>query len=322
MRVGVLDVWSPRIRELVGDAAPTGFDLRFAESYELTEQAAIAAGSDLLLTGWAPISGEMIRNAPHLRMIQKWGVGIDRIDLEAARQQGVVVAIAAGSNASAVAEHVVMLMLAVYRHLSLVDRALRDGRWLFADMRERCLQLRDKQIGIIGLGHIGQMVARKLRGFDVEVVYTDPVRLSPAVEEQLGVTFRSWGDLLATSALVTLHLPGGPANRRIMDAEAFSRMRPGGVLINTARGDLVDEEALCDALASGQLLGAGLDTFETEPLRPDSRLLTFDQVVVTPHTAGSVVDNVGHVADHVFRNMRAVLEGQPLPDADVIVPPG
>lgn len=321
MNIGSLDVWTPTIQELVRANLPAGFTIRFAASYDPAEQTAIVSEADVVLTGWAEVTGEMIRAAPRLRMIQKWGIGVDRIDLETARREGVVVAITAGGNADAVAEHAVMLMLAVYRRLPFVDRSVREGRWLFAEMRERCFALHGRTVGLLGFGSIGRLVARRLRGFDVHIVYFDPVRPDPAVEHELGASYRPFDELLRESDIVSLHLPGGPDNRNLIGADAFAAMKHGAVLINTARGELVDEDALCDALASGRLGGAGLDTFSSEPPSPDARLLRFDQVVLTPHTAGSVLDDVERVARHAFRNIVSVLHDGPIAEADVVVLP-
>jgi phosphoglycerate dehydrogenase-like enzyme len=318
-KISSLDVWTPRIQKIVRDSVPDGFAIRFATSYDEAEQRALVEEADFVLTGWAAVSGEMISSAPRLRMIQKWGIGVDRIDLESAEREGIIVAITAGANASVVAEHAIMLMLAVYRRLSLVDRALRDGRWLFADMRERCFQLRGKTVGLVGFGHIGQMMARKLQGFEVSLLYYDPIRPDP--ERELGAKFAPMERLLAESDLVSLHLPGGAENRHLFGADAFARMKPGAVLINTARGEVVDEQALYEALVSGKLMGAGLDVYEPEPPPANHKLLTLDQVVVTPHTAGSVLDNVQNVARHAFGNMLKVLHGNSLVRADVVVWP-
>ena len=321
MRISSLDVWTPKIQDEVAACLPDGFSIRFASSYEDGEQLRLATEADFLLVGWAEVSGAMIRNAAKLRMIQKWGIGVDRIDLEAAEQEGVIVAITDGANASVVAEHAVMLMLAVYRRLSLVDRALREGRWLFAEMRERCFQLRGKTVGLVGFGNIGRAVARKLAGFDVSVLYYDPLKAPPEVEQELSATPVPFQELLARSDIVSLHLPGGGANRHLIDRQALARMKSGAVLVNTARGDVVDEVALCDALRSGHIMGAGLDVYEPEPPIPGSVLPSFDQVVMTPHTAGSVLDNVGNVARHAFGNMVKVLRGEDLAAADAVVLP-
>ncbi len=321
MHISSLDVWTPKIQDEVRAHLPEGFTIRFAASYDESEQARLAAEADFILAGWAGVTGAMIRTAPRLRMIQKWGIGVDRIDLAAAERAGVVVAIAAGSNASAVAEHAIMLMLAVYRRLSLIDAATHDGRWLFAEMRERCFQLRGKTVGLVGFGHIGRAVAKKLSGFEVSVLYRDPVEPPPEVARALGAEAVSFDALLARSDVVSLHLPGGAANRHVIDAKALARMKRGAVLVNTARGDVLDETALCEALRSGHLMGAGLDVYEPEPPRPNNPLLAFDQVVLTPHTAGSVFDNVGNVARHAFGNMLKVMRGEDLSAADAVVLP-
>lgn len=321
MKIASLDVWTPRIRQIVRGACPSGYQIVFAESYDRAEQLRLAADADVILAGWAEVDAAMIRAAPRLRAVQKWGIGVDRIDLRAAAAEGVAVAIAAGSNASPVAEHAVMLMLAVLRRLSEVDRSMRDGRWIFAEMRERCYSLRGKTVGLVGFGNIGRKVATKLAGFEVQVVYFDPVRPTPEDERRLGATFVPMDRLLAESDIVSLHMPGGPENHGAFGSGTFARMKPGAVLINTARGEIVGEEALCDALQSGHLMGAGLDVFEPEPPAADMRIARFDQVVLTPHTAGSVIDNVAHVAAHVFGNIEALVHGKAIAATDLVVAP-
>ena len=321
VHVSSLDVWTPTIQGEVRRALPAEWTLRFAASYDPAEQAALASAADVILAGWAQVTEAMMRAAPRLRMIQKWGVGVDRIDLDAARGLGIAVAVTAGGNAHPVAEHAIMLMLAVYRRLSLVDRAMREGRWLFAEMRERCLQIRHKTVGLVGFGNIGRAVARKLAGFEATILYADPVAASAEVERALGVTRVRLDELLARSDIVSLHLPGGGANRHLIDAAALARMRTGAVLVNTARGDIVDEAALVEALRSGALMGAGLDVYEPEPPEKGAALVGFDQVVLTPHTAGSVLDNVAAVARHAFGNIEKVLRGQALAAADLVVAP-
>lgn len=317
-RVSSLDVWTPKIRDVVRRRLPADFEITFAQTYDRQEQAALVASADMVLTGLAPVTGDMIRASPSLRMIQKWGVGFEKIDLAAAREAGVVVAITAGANAGTVAEHAIMLMLAVLRRLSMLDRSMREGRWLFNEMRERCFQVRGKTVGLLGFGHIGRMVARKLAGFDVSIIYHDPVRPGDDVERSLGATAVAYADLLARSDILSLHLPGGGANANLIDARAFAQMKDGAVLINTARGDIVVEADLRAALDSGKLMGAGLDVYAAEPPRRGP-LADYDQVVLTPHTAGSVFDNVENVAEHAFGNMLAVLRGERLRAADAVV---
>jgi D-3-phosphoglycerate dehydrogenase len=196
---------------------------------------------------------------------------------------------------------------------------MREGRWIHSELRPQCLQLRNRTVGIVGLGNIGRMVARKLGGFEARVLYYDPVRPNAETERELAVTYVGLDELLRTSDLITLHCPGGDANHHLLDAAAFERMKPGVVLINAARGDLIDDAALVDALRSGKVSGAGLDVFEPEPLLPGSPYRELDNVVLTPHTAASVMDNVVNVARHAFRNMLRVANGEELSAADIVV---
>lgn len=318
--IGCPDEWAPEIRQQIEDAVPAGFQVRFPDPDVPGAADDIIAQSDFLLLAIKQMTAPLIRSAAHLRLIHKWGIGVDSIDLAAAKQAGIGVAITAGANAHAVAEHTMLLMLATLRRLSLVDRALREGRWLFKEMRARCRQLSGKTVGLVGLGNIGRSVARRLSGFDVDVIYYDPRRAPPDIESALKAAFVPFETLLERADIISLHCPGGAANRHLIAAAQLSRMKHGAVFINTARGDLVDEPALYDALSTGRLMGAGLDVFDPEPPEADNRLLSLENVTITPHTAGSVLDNVGRVARHAFDNMQRVLRQEPLPEPDLILP--
>lgn len=319
-RVACLDTWAPAVREMVARVAPAELELRFAGSYDDAEQIALAAWADVLLPGWAAVGETMLAQAPRVRMIQKWGIGYDRIDVEAARRRGIVLAITAGSNAGPVAELAIALMLAVYRRLIYVNRVMRQGQWPKAEMRESCFQLSGKTIGLIGFGNIGRMLARRLRGFDARVVYFDARQAPADVEQALGVQSLPLAELLAQSDIVSLHAPLTPDTRHLIDARAIESMKNGAVLINTARGELVDEAALHAALVAGKLRGAGLDAFDPEPPPRGHPLFALDQVVVTPHAGGGVFDNVEPVARHAFGNIMRFLRGEPLAPADVVIP--
>lgn len=318
--VAVMDVYAPAVREAIARVVPPGFALRFAASYDEAEQAALVAGADFLLPGWARVSAGMLDGAPRLRMVQKWGIGVDRIDVEALRARGIPLAITGGANASPVAEHAIMLMLAVFRRVAWVDPALRQGRWLKAEMRSLGLQLTGKTVGIVGFGAIGRQVALKLRGFETRTLYYDLDRVDAASERAFAAEYRALDALLAESDVVSLHAPYTPRTRNLIDARALGRMKPTAILVNTARGELVDEAALHDALVDGRLHGAGLDAFADEPPARDNPLLSLDQVVVTPHTGGAAYDNVERTARHAFGNMQRFLAGEEIAAADVVVP--
>jgi phosphoglycerate dehydrogenase-like enzyme len=319
--VGCADAWAPEIRERIVAAAPPGFEVEFASPADPAAWHGLLARSDFLLLAANRMTAEMLEGAGRLRLIHKWGIGYDDVDLPAAEREGVGVAITAGANAHAVAEHTIMLMLATLRRLSVVDRALREGRWLFKEMRVQCLQMSGRTVGLVGFGNIGRAVAKRLAGFETTVLYYDPRPASQEVEQALGATLVPFDTLLQRADIVSLHCPGGTENRHMMGQVQFGRMKRGAVLVNAARGELVDQAALTQALTDGTLMGAGLDVFEQEPPSADNPLLQLQNVTLSPHTAASVLDNVGRVANHVFANMQRVANGEALPDADVVVAP-
>jgi len=321
LRLSVLDVYAPAVREVISRSAPETFALRFAESYDEHEQRGLAEEADFLLAGWAQIDAAMIAAAKRLRMVQKWGIGVDRIDVEALRRAGIPLAITAGANAGPVAEHAIMLMLSVLRRLPVVDRALREGRWLKSEMRATALQLSGKTVGLVGFGNIGRTVALKLAGFDCRILYYDPRPLDRATERAFRVRQASLDQLFAESDVVSLHLPATAETMGLVDGARLQAMKKGAVLINTARGELVDEAALHRALTEGPLSGAGLDAFAQEPPEAGNPLLSLDNVVVTPHVGGAAFDNVENTARHALGNLLAFVEGRPLSPLDIVVPP-
>lgn len=319
--IGCPNAWAPDVQAVIKAVAPPGFNVVFADFGDPDSWPRLAAESDFMLMAAEPVDAALLASAPKLRLIHKWGVGVDSIDLPAAEAAGIGIAITAGGNAHAVAEHTIALMLAVLRRLPLVDHAMREGRWLFKEMRVQCQQVVGKTIGIVGAGNIGRAVARRLQGFEANVTYYDPRRVPPELEAKWGLTYVPMDQLLAESHIITLHCPGGAENRHMIGADSFARMRKGAVVINAARGEILDEAALVAALRSGHLMGAGLDVYEKEPAAADHPLLEFDNVVLSPHTAASVFDNVERIARHAFTNMQRVLDGESLPEADAVVIP-
>ncbi len=311
--------FGPEAQAIIREAAPDEIEVAFDMAVDESTLPLVQASDFILVT--APVTERMMRQSPRLRMVHKWGIGVDKIDLEAAEREGVYVAITAGGNAAAVAEHTIMLILATLRRLSFADRTMREGRWLYTEMRPNCRKLQGKTVGILGFGNIGRAVGRRLRGFETEILYYDPRRAPEAVEAEIGASYVRFDELLERSDVLTIHCPGGGDNKNLIGAAEFSRMKMGAALVNAARGDIVDESAMVAALRSGQLLGAGLDAFEREPLPPSSELTALDNVVLTPHSAGSVIDNVAPVAQHAFRNMLRLANGEAIPDSDLVVKP-
>ena len=312
-----VDLLPPPIRELIGAQKPEGLDLIFAETSAEEERVAKARDADYILCSWTPVSGQVIEAGGGLKLIQKYGIGVDKIDLKAAARRGLPVCIAAGVNAVAVAETAIALMLAVYKRLCVAHNSLRAGQWLKWDLRIGCYELWQKTVGLIGGGAIGRAVAKRLHhGFECRVLYYDVLPLSKETETALGMTYTSMDDLLQQSDIVSLHLPLTSETRRVMGAKAFASMKPTAVLINTARGGVVDEPALIEALQKGTIAGAGLDVFAQEPPDRDNPLLRMDNVVVTPHNGGGTVDTMKRIVGHAFANILRVERGESLPAAD------
>ncbi len=311
--------FGPEAQAIIQQAAPPEFDLSFDVDTGEGAHPLIRQSDFCLVT--APITEKLLSESPNLRMVHKWGIGVDKIDLPGAERQGVYVAITAGSNAGAVSEHAVLLILASLRRLALADRSMREGKWIYTELRPMCRKLSGKTVGILGFGNIGKNVAQRLAGFDVEIIYSDPYRAPAEAEERLKARYVSFDELIAQSDILTLHCPGGEANHHLINADVLSRMKKHSVLVNCARGDVVDEKALVAALKSGHLLAAGLDAFDPEPLPPSSELTKLDNVILTPHTAGSVLDNVAPVAEHAFTNMLRMIRGEPIPKSDLVVVP-
>lgn len=314
----LLDAMPETSRNVIAEIFGADFDVVFAADDTQVAKQAAAAGATVLLTMWGAVDATTIAAAPRARLIQKLGVGTDKIDVAAARDQGVAVCKAAGINADAVAELTVLLMLAVLRRLPVACAAARTGLLAKEQLRAQSAQLRDRVVGLYGFGHVGRAVAARLGGWGVRLLYHDLRRADPRTEAGLLLRYVPPVELLAASDVVSLHLPATPQTRHVIDGPALARMKEGAIFINTARGTLVDEDALVAALRAGRIAGAGLDVTEAEPLPPDSALLADDRVVLTPHIGGAVADNFPRVVEHAYRNARAVLAGADVDPADVV----
>lgn len=260
---------------------------------------------DALISGTEPVTAAVLAAAPRLKVIAKHGVGYENIDLEVARARGIPVAVAGGAIADSVADMAMALLLAVARQIPQGDRSVRDGEW----RRMVGVELRGKSLGIIGLGQIGKGLCRRAAGFGLRVVAHD-LYPDEGFAREWGVEYLPLGDLLATSDIVSLHAPATPETRHMIDAAALGRMKRGAYLINTARGELVDEAALAAALREGQLAGAGLDVFSAEPPERDNPLLGLDNVVLAPHSAGQTEDGLRRMGEITAENALRVLRGE------------
>jgi len=242
------------------------------------------AGADAVVTlrAYSRFSKRVIDASAALRMISIWGTGTDNVDLDACRARSVVVTNTPGVNANSVAEHTVALMLAVARQIPVMDRGTREGKW----PRAMLVQLEGKTLGIIGLGAIGSRVAMLANAFGMNVLAT-AWRGDDGRAEAIGARYVDLNTLLRESDFVSLHLRLSDDTRGALSRDRLALMKPSAFLVNTARGALVDREALLDALENNRIAGAGLDVFHDEPVRADDPLLTLSNVVLTPHNAGT-----------------------------------
>ncbi|HUY35396.1 MAG TPA: phosphoglycerate dehydrogenase [Pirellulales bacterium] len=243
------------------------------------------AGVSAVLAGSEIYNRDVLAKAG-LRVIARMGVGYDAIDVSAASEFGTLVTIAPGTNQHSVAEQTLALLLGVFRGFPGRDREVRDGVW----KRKALPRLAGRTLGLVGLGRIGQAVVSRAIGLELTVIAYDPFP-NRLFAQQHGVRLVTLDELLTTADIVSLHLPCTAETTDLIDARALAKMKPGSVLINTARGGLVDERALADALASGHLMAAGLDTFKTEPLPVDSPLLKRHNVLLAPHMGGLDLDS-------------------------------
>lgn len=261
--------------------------------------------ADILWHALAPVTAALIGAAPRLRLIQKWGVGLNTIDLEAARARGIMVANMPGTNSRAVAELTLLLMLACLRRLVELDPALRSGQWAppLATM-EQLGELAGRRVGLVGMGAVPQMLAPILTAMGAEPVYW-----SRRERPDAPARFLPLAELLSTSDIVSLHLPLTEATTGLVDVRAI---KEGAILVNTARGGLVDEPALVEALRSGRLAAAGLDVFEAEPISSDNPLLALPNVTVTPHLAWLTGETLERSLEVARRNALSLQRGEPL----------
>lgn len=256
-----------------------------------------------------PITAEMIASAEKLRLIQKIGVGVNTIDLEAAKTRGIAVCNMPGTNSRAVAEMTLLLMLASLRRSAALDRATRAGLgWsLPADLQYRLGELHGRTVGLVGYGAVPRLLAPILTAMGARLLYT---ATKPRKEAQ--AEWRELGALLAESDIVSLHAPLTPLTERMISAQTLQMMKPGAILVNTARGELVDQSALAEALASGRLAAAGIDVFAEEPVPASDPLLTLDNVVVAPHMAWLTRETLERSIAVAVENCRRLQAGEAL----------
>jgi len=303
----------PTIKIVIADALPdSAAELLRAEGWTVDSLAgrprdellqALKDADGLIIRSTTRVDASLIELAPRLRVVARAGTGVDNVDLDAASARGILVLNAPGANSISVAEHTCALMLTLGRSIALADTAMKDGRWTKQELLGT--ELRGKTLGLVGLGRVGQEVAVRAHAFGMRVIALDPF-IKEGVAGDLGVALVSLDELCAQSDFISLHVPATDSTRQMFDADQLAKCKPGLRLINTARGDLIDEAALADAIEAGRIGGAGLDVFTTEP-PTDRRLVSLSQVVATPHIAGATAEAQQLVGEETAASVRDYL---------------
>ncbi|MCC7275375.1 MAG: 2-hydroxyacid dehydrogenase [Alphaproteobacteria bacterium] len=306
---------NPELYELVRAEMPEGYELVTLETGDEAERLAKIRDAEVVIVGGTRLDRRFIAAAGRLRLVQHQGVGYhDTVDVEALRERQIALAIAPGGTSVGVAEHAVMMMLAVCKRLPFLDAELRRGVWHANDMRAESRQLHGMTVGIVGLGRIGKELAAHLQGFGVTLLYHDVLAMPEEVERALKVTRTPFRELLARVDMLSLHVPLTEQTFHMMNRETIGLMKPGAILINCARGPVVEEAALVAALESGHLAGAGLDVFEVEPPAHPTPFAKLHNVVLTPHNSPGTRDAMRMKMADIFANVRRFYGGEPLAD--------
>lgn len=276
---------------------------------------ALAGAEALLVRSATRVDAETLANAPRLKVVARAGVGLDNVDVPAATERGVMVVNAPTSNIVSAAEHSVALLLAVARHIPAADASLRGGQWKRSSFGG--VELSGKTVGVVGLGKIGQLVAQRLAAFGTTLIAYDPY-VARGRAAQLGIDLVDLDELLSRADAISIHLPKTSETLGLIGADQLAKVKPGVLIVNAARGGLVDEQALAEAIRNGQVGGAGIDVFSTEPCTA-SPLFELPQVVVTPHLGASTTEAQDRAGTDVAHSVLQALRGEFVPDAVNVV---
>jgi len=300
---------TPEIKNIFDHQNIRNYKISYWSEMDETEKNTALTDADYFLVVTTKITKEIILKAKRLRMIQRAGVGVDNIDLKTAYELGIPVCNTPGGNSTAVAELTIGMILSIYRKLNILDITTKRGDWLMWELRHSSFEMRGKVHGVIGMGNIGKEVAKLSKAFGTKIVYFDIVRLSEDVEQSLDATYLALNELLSVSDIVSLHLPLVEDTRNLISLREFDIMKKNCVLINVSRGNIVDENALTDALTKRKIAGAGIDTWSVEPVKKENILLKFDNVLATPHIGSGTKDTFENLTKLAFNNFSLVDQG-------------
>jgi D-3-phosphoglycerate dehydrogenase len=307
--IAVTDSPFPSLDPVKAALAKLDPEIRMAKSSSVDDIVTVAHDADAVIVCYAQITADLLAKLPRCKVIGRTGLGVDNIDVPAATARGIVVTYVPDYCLREVSDHAMTLLLALARKITLSNKLVQSGRWELPPIVP-VHRLEGRVLGLVGFGNIPRAVAPKAKAFGLKVITHDPY-VSKDVLASAGVEGVSFDDLLSRSDFVSVHAPLTPATRGLINATALARMKAGAMIINTARGPLIDEAALIAALDSGHLGGAALDVVTTEPLAKDSPLLGRDNVILTPHTAFYSVEALVELQTKCATDVARVLSGEP-----------
>lgn len=313
--IALTGTYDPAIKKIIAEMIPSGFVLKEITSADQYDE---LRDAHYIILRILSLNETVINSLPHLKLIQRWGAGYDKVDVKAAGRRNIPVAVTPGMNAPAVSEMAVLLMLAVYRNLIRLHQNVLAGKWQEEGMASRSYTIDGKIVGLVGLGNIGKKVARKVRAFGANVQYHDVFRLSPEAEETLGLQYVELEQLFKTADIISLHVPLTDATKYLISKDTIELMKPSAIIVNTARGAIINQNDLVAALENGRISGAGLDCLEQEPADKNNPLFKLRNVVVTPHMGGSTIDISINMAKHCIENIVKVSKHESLAASDVV----
>ncbi|MFD2924895.1 2-hydroxyacid dehydrogenase [Halobacillus naozhouensis] len=297
-----------QFKQILHENKPEGFDLQFwTEMGE--ERKSSLEQAEYLLVATEKLDEDILSRAKQARFIQKTGIGVDNINLEAAEKYQLPVANTPGANAAGVAELTILMILSLYRKLPLLNQETKSGKWLMWKLRPSSFEMEGKTHGFIGFGNIGRETARRSRALGTNVVYYDKFQAPAETERELDAAYLPLEEVLKTSDIISLHIPFVPETKRLIGARELQLMKSNTVLINVSRGGIVDEKALAEALNNEVIAGAGIDVWETEPPELAHPLLKLENVIATPHIGAGTRDTLNRVLRMAFENIKRVDEG-------------
>lgn len=298
--------------DILQASCPDGFTVKTLDEASCEQLLKEVADADyFLVSGRLPIDKAVLDAASRLKMIQRTGVGTEMLDLEEIRKRSIPVYVNAGVNARSVAEHTMTLMLAALKRLPQINTQTHNGVWKKQQQGVTTHELYGKTVGLVGMGNIGRLVAAMLQPFGAKVIYTDVFRQKEEVEANLGLTYcESFKAMLPQCDILSFHCPLTKDNTEMLNRQTITMMKKGGIVVNTARGKLINPEDLYEALKSGHIKAAALDTHYEEPLKENYKLAELDNVILTPHIGGLSYEAFANMMHEAMENIKAFEEGR------------